>query len=115
MANTFTPRTGRAGSLDTKQAFRVYGNLALSGVYAAGGESLAATFKAAGVKTANGTPYGLQAWSIAVAPSYSFAWDPATNKLVISLNSTGAELADGAYPAGLTTNGIEIVADFQKF
>lgn len=98
-------------SLDIKQALYWIGQIDFSGNYATGGESLDTAFTDAG---AFSTKAPFIVWAQDPLGVYYFEYVRSTNKLAIFTTADGAQLAAGAYPAGLTSGVIEIQAILHK-
>lgn len=102
-------------NLDLGQAWEVHFNIALSGTYGAGGESLASSFSAFEFKSTQ-PAFRIVADDTA---GYVFRYDKANNKLMVFTSGANAqdplvELSAGAYPAAFATDVITVTAWFYK-
>lgn len=100
---------------DDGKVLHVVGTIAASGNYVASGDAL--SFVNTAIKSSR-VPVHVEVHGIALGTAYSYRFVPgatqAAGLMLVILVSTGAELAAGAYPAGVTGDTIRFYALFQK-
>ena len=110
MAASFTPLK----VVDTGDVYLAIGTLALSGNYAAGGESLATTFDVISIKSSRQVIH-LVATGV---KGHFYEYNYATDKLMVrecaGSAAVAGEIAASGYPVTVTGDTITVTAFFEK-